>query len=218
MPAAAGALGALGKGAPTVYSNSAVLAHPALEPLTDIFALPRWVPFANVFSVGDILLGAGVALIIVVAMRRPAQPTRPRRPSRPRPPLRPSRSRLPSRVARQTARPPMLRIGRRCAGAHRTSDGATGTSGRWDPYRDVRTVHVEDERPPLEVRPGQTRREAGRKARIFRSKTARPPVPRVNCLQPGVLPVKSILARFTWVLALVASMALTLGAGMRWWD
>jgi hypothetical protein len=30
--------------------------------------------------------------------------------------------------------------------------------------------------------------------------------------------VKSILARFTWVLALVASMALTLGAGMRWWD
>jgi hypothetical protein len=30
--------------------------------------------------------------------------------------------------------------------------------------------------------------------------------------------VKTNLARFTWALALVASMALTLGAGMRWWD
>jgi hypothetical protein len=29
--------------------------------------------------------------------------------------------------------------------------------------------------------------------------------------------VKSILARFTWALALVAAMALTLGAGMRWY-
>jgi hypothetical protein len=28
--------------------------------------------------------------------------------------------------------------------------------------------------------------------------------------------VKTNLVRFTWVLALVASMALTLGAGMRW--
>ena len=28
--------------------------------------------------------------------------------------------------------------------------------------------------------------------------------------------MKANLARFTWVLALVASMALTLGAGMRW--
>lgn len=75
MPAAEGALGALGKGAPVIYSNSSVVAHPVLEPLTDIFALPRWVPFANVFSVGDILLGTGVALIIVIAMRRPAHPT-----------------------------------------------------------------------------------------------------------------------------------------------
>ena len=29
--------------------------------------------------------------------------------------------------------------------------------------------------------------------------------------------MKANLARFTWVLALVASMALTLGAGMRWY-
>jgi hypothetical protein len=47
-----------------------VLSHPALEPLTDIFAIPRGIPFANVFSVGDILLGAGVFILIVVMMRR----------------------------------------------------------------------------------------------------------------------------------------------------
>ena len=71
MPAGAAALAALGKAAPTVYSNSSVVAHPALEPLTDIFALPRFVPFANVFSLGDMLLAAGIALTIVVAMRTP---------------------------------------------------------------------------------------------------------------------------------------------------
>jgi hypothetical protein len=30
--------------------------------------------------------------------------------------------------------------------------------------------------------------------------------------------VKANLARFTWALMLLASMALTVGAGMRWWD
>ena len=73
MPAGASALAALGTGAPTVYSNSSVVAHPALEPLTDIFALPRFMPFANVFSVGDMLIAAGIALTIVVAMRRPVE-------------------------------------------------------------------------------------------------------------------------------------------------
>lgn len=72
MPAARSALAALGKTDPTTYSNSAALANPALEPLTDIFAMPTWLPFANVFSVGDILITAGVAATIVVAMRRTA--------------------------------------------------------------------------------------------------------------------------------------------------
>ena len=44
--------------------------HPHLELLTDIFALPSWVPFANVFSLGDVILGVGVVLVIVAAMRR----------------------------------------------------------------------------------------------------------------------------------------------------
>jgi hypothetical protein len=70
MPAAPGALAAVGKTAPTAYSNSTVVAQPALEFLTDQFALPRWVPFANVFSIGDILLGTGLFLLVVVTMRR----------------------------------------------------------------------------------------------------------------------------------------------------
>jgi len=70
MPAAPGALAALGKTAPVIYSNSAVVAQPALELLTDRFALPRAVPFANVFSIGDVLLGIGVLVLVAVTMRR----------------------------------------------------------------------------------------------------------------------------------------------------
>jgi hypothetical protein len=70
MPASADALAALGKHVPTLYSNSAVVPQPALAPLTDIFALPAWLPGANVFSVGDVLVGGGIAVVIVLAMRR----------------------------------------------------------------------------------------------------------------------------------------------------
>ena len=68
MPAAPGALAAVGKTAPTIYSNSAVVARPALEALTDQFALPHWLPFANVFSVGDVLLGVGIVVLVVATM------------------------------------------------------------------------------------------------------------------------------------------------------
>jgi hypothetical protein len=71
MPADPGAMAALGKLEPTVYSNSAVVPDPVVRPLTDIFALPTWMPFANVFSVGDVLIAAGVVVVIVAAMRRP---------------------------------------------------------------------------------------------------------------------------------------------------
>ena len=55
MPADPGAIAALGQGDPTTYSNSAILGpRRPCEPLTDIFALPPWVPFANVFSIGDV--------------------------------------------------------------------------------------------------------------------------------------------------------------------
>jgi len=74
MPASRSALEALGKTDPTIYSNSASLAHPALEPLTDIFALPAWLPSANIFSVGDVLIALGVVVVIVASMRRSGPP------------------------------------------------------------------------------------------------------------------------------------------------
>jgi hypothetical protein len=32
--------------------------------------LPAWVPFTNVFSIGDVLIALGVVIVIVSAMRR----------------------------------------------------------------------------------------------------------------------------------------------------
>lgn len=78
MPASAAAAAALG-GAPdpSTYSNSIFIADPALAPLTDIFALPGWVPFANVFSIGDVIIGLGIAIVIVSAMRSRTAPHTP---------------------------------------------------------------------------------------------------------------------------------------------
>jgi hypothetical protein len=69
MPASAQALAASGKAIPAMYSNSSAVPDPVLWPLTDVFALPRWLPAANVFSVGDVLIGVGVAMVIVAGMR-----------------------------------------------------------------------------------------------------------------------------------------------------
>ena len=69
MPADPGALAAAGLQPTQGATNSVVLAQPALAPLTDLFALPSGVPFANVFSVGDVLIGLGAAVAIASAMR-----------------------------------------------------------------------------------------------------------------------------------------------------
>ena len=69
MPASPAALAALGGSVHTGTTNSVVLEHPALEPLTDIFAMPAWIPFANIFSIGDVLIAIGVAVALAVAMR-----------------------------------------------------------------------------------------------------------------------------------------------------
>jgi hypothetical protein len=74
MPASPAALASLGLSAGG-NTNSVVVGRPALEPLTDVFALPRWLPLANVFSVGDVLIGLGVAIAIAAAMRRTPAPT-----------------------------------------------------------------------------------------------------------------------------------------------
>lgn len=69
MPVSEAALRANGREPSTIYSNSRLVADPVLEPLTDILAMPPWVPFANVFSIGDVLIAVGVTVAIIVAMR-----------------------------------------------------------------------------------------------------------------------------------------------------
>lgn len=56
-------------GAAAGYSNTAVIPSPALEPLTDVIALPAWLPFTNIMSIGDLLIGAGIAVVIAASMR-----------------------------------------------------------------------------------------------------------------------------------------------------
>jgi hypothetical protein len=74
MPASRAALELADRAVPAVYSNSTSAANPALWPLTDIFALPAGMPLANVFSVGDLLIGLGIGLVIVRALRRAGSP------------------------------------------------------------------------------------------------------------------------------------------------
>jgi hypothetical protein len=70
MPADPGALALAGMDASTEYSNSIVTNRPVLAPLTDIFGMPDWMPFANVFSIGDVLIGAGIVVAIAAGMAR----------------------------------------------------------------------------------------------------------------------------------------------------
>lgn len=65
------------------YTNSVLAGPDTLLPwLGDIFVLPRPIPLANVFSIGDVLIGLGAAWYLVVTMRRPAPAATPARPNR----------------------------------------------------------------------------------------------------------------------------------------
>jgi hypothetical protein len=68
MPVSPGALAAMGRLPREGYSNSRLIDGVVLGPLTDLFAMPTWVPAANVFSVGDVLIGVGAAIAVVAAM------------------------------------------------------------------------------------------------------------------------------------------------------
>lgn len=79
MPASEEALRAAGRWAlleqaGMVYNNSAVVGpHTKLWFLGDVFALPAGLPFANVFSVGDVLLALGALVLVPNLMgARPA--------------------------------------------------------------------------------------------------------------------------------------------------
>jgi Family of unknown function (DUF5317)/Major Facilitator Superfamily len=69
MPVGEGALHALGEGR-TSGANVSVHAE-RLRFLGDVFALPRALPLANVFSVGDVLIGLGMVVFVVVTALAP---------------------------------------------------------------------------------------------------------------------------------------------------
>ena len=75
MPARAAALQTAGLTPdPEAFANSAAVAHPNLGFLGDVFAVPASWPAANVFSIGDILIVAGLAAGLHVVGRRPRWP------------------------------------------------------------------------------------------------------------------------------------------------
>jgi hypothetical protein len=74
MPTTLDALTTAGLAPATGFSNSALIADPALPWLVDRFGLPAWLPLANVFSVGDAVLGIGLAIAIAAGMHATARP------------------------------------------------------------------------------------------------------------------------------------------------
>jgi hypothetical protein len=71
MPASKAALDLAGAAYSGDALNNSALIGPGthLAFLGDIFAAPAWIPAANVFSVGDVLIVAGIALLLAAAMR-----------------------------------------------------------------------------------------------------------------------------------------------------
>lgn len=77
MPATHSAMAAAGKLAQTSeFASSALVAHPKLLFLGDVFAVPQPLFFASAFSAGDVLIviGAGVLLHQICGLRPAAQP------------------------------------------------------------------------------------------------------------------------------------------------
>jgi hypothetical protein len=73
MPASPDAIRAAGL-TYRLKNNSISTGDPHLAWLTDRWAVPEWIPWGNVFSVGDVLIAAGIVATIVVAMHRRARP------------------------------------------------------------------------------------------------------------------------------------------------
>jgi len=73
MPASEEALRTAGRWTPareagTVNNSSVMGPHTRLWWLGDIFAIPAGLPFANVFSIGDVLLGLGILMLVPALM------------------------------------------------------------------------------------------------------------------------------------------------------
>lgn len=51
-------------------NNSQVITDDTILPwLGDIFYIPSWMPFSNVFSIGDVLIAAGVCMYFILCMK-----------------------------------------------------------------------------------------------------------------------------------------------------
>jgi hypothetical protein len=78
MPALPSALADAGTPIEHLHNNSVVADHTHLSWLIDRWGAPEWVPLANVYSVGDVLLALGTIAIVSAAMgaglRRPLLP------------------------------------------------------------------------------------------------------------------------------------------------
>jgi hypothetical protein len=59
-------------GLPSANNSIAIDEHVRLWLLTDIIAVPGWVPLANVFSLGDVFLTIGASLLCYQTIRRPS--------------------------------------------------------------------------------------------------------------------------------------------------
>jgi hypothetical protein len=67
MPALPSALADAGR-VFDVHANSVSQMHPHLPWLVDRWAVPSWLPFGNVFSLGDVLIAVGGFVFVVAAM------------------------------------------------------------------------------------------------------------------------------------------------------
>lgn len=56
-----------------LHNNSVSTSDPHLAWLTDLWAVPAWIPWGNVFSVGDVFVAAGIVATIVLAMHGSAR-------------------------------------------------------------------------------------------------------------------------------------------------
>ena len=70
LPASASAVASAGIDPDLAFDNTAVLEHPVLPWLGDVFAWPAPLPLANTFSVGDVLIVAGVFVAAWTGTRR----------------------------------------------------------------------------------------------------------------------------------------------------
>ena len=55
-------------GSHTTLNNSTATPDPHLSWLVDRWAAPDWIPFANVFSVGDVIIAMGAVVIVLAGM------------------------------------------------------------------------------------------------------------------------------------------------------